>query len=156
MSLFGRLFGAVEGGEILPPGIAVNPAGAETTQEFLQLAIELIDEFVPEPNAVWESNSDNLVADEDFPFIVGKPERTDFAVKILFDRDKLEDRQLLRYLKDTALVQGQVNGWMYPYEGFTPKLKDTVRFNNQTFGIRAIDPVMPIDYPIIYFIEFSS
>ena len=126
------------------------------TLEFAALAKELIDEFIEVPNAVWVSTSENPAADSNSPFVVTRPTTTEHQVKILFVRDQLEDRQLLQYLKKTTRVTGQVNGLMLPYTGFTPTLKDTVRFNGKTLDVKAIDPVQPIDQPIIYFLEFGS
>lgn len=125
------------------------------TEEFAQLTIELIDEFIVAPNATWVTVNDNA-EESNKPYRFEQPVTTETLVKILFDRDDLENRQMLRYGRETAFVDGQVNGWMYPYQGLEPKLKDTVIWNGRVLNVNAIDPIQPIDYPILYFIEFGT
>ena len=129
---------------------------APITTEFVELAQEMIDEFIPSPNTVWVSQSENAVADPLKPFMVTKPTETSYNVKILFARDDLEDRQFYRYRKDTSMADGQINGWMYKSASFTPKLKDTVKFNGDVLTVNAIDPIQPVDGVILYFLEFGS
>lgn len=126
-----------------------------TTVEFAAMAVEMIDEFITNTNAVWVSSAENTVSDSNKPWEVGSSVETRTNVKILFLRDKLEDRQLLRYLKEAPLSSGQVNGLMYPYS-FTPRLKDSVEFQGKTYSVHAIDPIQPIDQPILYTLELGS
>jgi|TARA_R110002096_G_scaffold321278_5_gene515399 hypothetical protein len=128
-----------------------------TTTEFVEFSVELIDSFIETTNATWVSVSDNTYnTSNDTPYIIEKPTLTETPVKILFQRDDLEDRQLNKYRKETSLSDGQINGWMYAYSNFQPKLKDIVYWQGYTLNVAAIDPVQPIDDVIVYFIEFKS
>lgn len=126
------------------------------TEDFVLLTIELIDCFITNTNATWVSLSDNSVSDSTKPYIVGKSTRVETPVKILFTQDDLEDRQFFKYRKETSIVEGQVNGYMYAYSEFVPSLKDVVKWNDQEIIVSAVDPIQPIDCPILYFIEFKS
>lgn len=125
------------------------------TEEFVELAVELIDDFLDEPNAIWVSIPNDDVPNLDEPWNVEREESIETPVKIVFTMDALEDRQLLKYLKGTEANDGQINGLMYP-QGFEPKLKDIVKFDGQELVVRAIDPIKPFDKPIIYIMEFGS
>lgn len=125
------------------------------TEEFIELAVELIDEFVEEPNATWVLIPNSDTPDTDKPWDVTRPTTTEHEVRIVFLQDDLEDRQLLKYLKGTETNNGQINGIMYP-SGFEPSLKDVVKFDGQELVVRAIDPIKPFDEVIIYILEFGS
>lgn len=145
--LFGELFSRVN-------GVPVTTEGQEQTQEFAEMAVEMIDEFIESPNAVWVANKDG----EPIEGESWNVKRGDFLlhnVKILFLQDSLEDRQLIKYLKGTEANDGQINGIMYRYT-FEPRLSDTVRWNGRELTVRAIDPVAPIDHPIIYMLELGA
>lgn len=126
-----------------------------TTEEFIEVAIEIIDDFVEEPNAVWLSVSNGEVADTDEPWNVTRGDTEPHDIRIVFLQDALEDRQLLKYLKGRVVNSGQVNAIMYR-QGFDPKLKDIVQWQGQQLEVRAIDPVQVIDEPIVYIMEFGS
>jgi len=130
--------------------IATNPL----TLEFIEMAIELIDEFIPEPNAIWKIISNDTVVDPNKPWEVTRGSTSNRDVKIVFLPDNLEDRQLLRYLKATERNEGNVNGIMYRTD-FDPKLKDIVLWQNRELVVNAIDPIQPFDNVIIYMIEFG-
>lgn len=125
------------------------------TLEFIELAVELIDDFVEEPNAVWVSIANDSVADSDEPWNTTVGNSKKYDVKIVFTQDALEDRQLLRYLDKTAMRTGQVNGIMYD-TGFAPKLKDIVKWDSKELVVRAIDPIQTIDDVIVYILEFGT
>lgn len=127
----------------------------ELTTEFLELAQELMEEVIETPNAVWVSLSNNVVADASKPYEVSKPTKTEHPCFILFDRDDLEDRQFNRYHDKSEVVDGQINGYLLPIEGVTPKVKDVMIWNDEQFVVNAIDPIAPIDSVIIYFVEFG-
>lgn len=127
----------------------------ETTLEFIEVAIEIIDDFVEEPNAVWLSVDNGEVADTDEPWNITRGSTESHDVRIVFLQDALEDRQLLKYLKGRVTNNGQVNAIMYR-QGFDPKLKDIVQWEGQQLEVRAIDPVQVIDKPIVYIMEFGS
>lgn len=148
-SLFGSLFGA------LPVASNVAIDAQPITLEFVELAVELIDEFIEEPNAIWLSIQNDSLISNDRPWEVQRGSSIEHAVKIVFLQDDLEDRQLIKYLKGTETTNGQVNGIMYDY-GFTPSLKDVVKWQGRELVVNAIDPLAPIDKAIIYILEFGS
>jgi len=153
--LFGGLFGG--GNNESNQAVGEIAEGSQPlTVEFTELAIGLIDESIVTPNAVWVTQSENPQTEENLPFVVDLPTTENHDVKILFTSDALEDRQFRKYLKDTALSDGMINGYMYPYAEFTPKLKDTVRWRGQILTVRAIDPIQPIDHPVLYFLELAT
>jgi hypothetical protein len=154
MSLFGTLFGGGTGGG----GVATpSPLGGFALDvRFAALAVKLIDNYIEVPNAVWSSVADNPVLDANSPFVVGKPTISEYAVKILFSQDDLEDRQFRRYRRKSTFVDGQVNGFMLAYAEFEPRLKDTVTVGNTNLLVQAIDPIQPIDQVLIYLLEFGS
>tara|TARA_Y100001973_G_scaffold106361_1_gene183792 strand:- start:2957 stop:3358 length:402 start_codon:yes stop_codon:yes gene_type:complete len=128
-----------------------------TTKEFIEMANSLINEFIVTPNAEWVYLQPYNLSDPNKPYIVNKATRKPpVAVKILFTLDDLEDRQQIKYRKETAIVDGQVNGYMVEQPGFSPTLKDIVIWNNRELTVAAIDPIQPIDCPILYFIEFKA
>lgn len=126
-----------------------------TTEEFIEVAIEIIDDFVEEPNAVWQSIINDEVAETDEPWNVTRGEPTPHDIRIVFLQDALEDRQLLKYLKGRVVNSGQVNAIMYQ-QGFDPKLKDVVSWEGRELVVRAIDPIQVIDKPIVYILEFGT
>ena len=85
----------------------------EVTREFIELAIDVIDCFVEEPNATWCQIPDGIVTNPNEPWEVTQPEPKKFDVKIIFDLDRLEDRQFLKYLKGRITTSGQINSIMY-------------------------------------------
>lgn len=127
----------------------------ETTLEFIELATEIIDDFVEEPNAVWVSIGNGELSDDNEPWNVTRGTTEPHDIRIVFLQDTKEDRQLLKYLKGRVVNSGQVNAIMYQ-QGFDPKLKDIVEWEGQQLEVRAIDPVQVIDKPIIYIMEFGS
>lgn len=133
---------------------AISSDANPTTLEFLELAIELIDDFVPEPNANWKVIQNDTVPDPEKPWEIIRGTATLIPVKIVFVQDTLEDRQLLRYLKGTEANVGQVNGIMY-HTDFAPSLKDIVLWQGRELTISAIDPIQPFDTPIVYLLEFG-
>lgn len=133
---------------------AISSDANPTTLEFLELAIELIDDFVPEPNATWRIIQNDVVADPDKPWETTRGTATTKPVKIVFVQDTLEDRQLLRYLSKTEVNIGLVNGIMY-HTDFNPSLKDTVLWQGRELTVSAIDPIQPFDTPIVYILEFG-
>ena len=154
MSLFGSLFGQLLGNVFGDPNAVPATPCQPTTVEFAELAVEIIDDFVESPNAVWVSIPVD-VPSETNDWDIERATATEYPVKIVFLQDDLEDRQLIQYLKKTAVPTGLVNGIMYP-QGFVPNLKDIVRWQGRELNVRAIDPIAPIDCPIIYMLEFGS
>lgn len=131
-------------------------------------AVRLLNKYVEnpetgldEPNCLWNSQQEGKVTNSDEPWLKEKSEveDPDFKVRIFFFSDELEDRQQKRYLKDTELGDGQVDGIMYYYEGLEPKLKDTITLisTKQELTVNAINPIPPAGLPVVaYHIEFGS
>jgi hypothetical protein len=149
MGLFGGLFGITS----TEPQLS-NEGVQSLTLEFTELAVELINDFVEFPNAVWVSVANDTVPNPAEPWKTVKGQIEQHAVKIVLLQDALEDRQFLRYLKLTETKNGNVNGIMLNY-GFEPSLKDFVRWEGRELKVDAVDPIAPIDKPIVYIIEFS-
>ena len=135
------------------PVVSLPTGDFQLDIEFIPLARELIDDFVEQENAVWVQIGED-VKDPDEPWKVTRGTSVEYAVKIVFLQDTLEDRQLLRYLKKTEVDTGNVNGIMYSY-GFEPSLKDIVKWNGRELAINNVDPISPVDEVIIYMIEFA-
>ena len=124
------------------------------TDEFIELAVELIDDCIEEPNAVWIS-IENDIQDPECPGRVTRGNCEEYDVRIVFDLDRLEDRQFLKYRKGRTTNNGQVNAIMYQTE-FEPKLKDIVIRQGQELTVNNVDPIQPADAPIIYLMELGS
>ncbi len=125
---------------------------APITTRFIANAIRLIDKTIPDPNAEWVSVSD-AAATPDEPWVVGGRVSVKTPIRILFDRDTREDRQLDRYEDGSTRRTGQTNAYMYPIAGLEPKLQDTVIWNGTEYTVVNIDPIQPIDDVILYTME---
>ena len=127
---------------------------APITTEFLETAKELIDEFIPDVNATWccvnEGNTDPNKPWEQTKRLITKRD-----VKIFFFT-KFAIESWIKYIQDTELGTGQIQGIMYPYSSFTPNKVDFVEFNGEELTIRQINPLQPIDDVICYFVEFGT
>jgi len=149
MSVLGKLFGAT----VFQLNVdSTNPQ--PLTTEFAELAIELIDEFVESPNAVWVSIGQAIIVDETEPWNTTIGPDQSYDVKIVFFQDTREDRELLKFLRGTELANGTVNGIMYCYD-FEPTLKDIVKWQGKELIVKAVDPIAPVDRPIVYILEFG-
>lgn len=129
-------------------------------------AVRLLNKYVEnpetgrdEPNCIWQKEIEGELGDPNKPWIRNTDTKVDFDVRIFFTRDKLEDRQVLKYLKDTEVVDGQVNGYMYVYEGLEPALEDQViiKATSKLLTVKACDPIPPAGLPVvIYELEFGA
>lgn len=117
----------------------------------------LIETFTPNgPNSEWVVTTQQTGTESWHSEI---PTTVTRDVRIIFTRDKLEDRQRQRYIRDSTIRDGQVNGYMYHYPAFVPDINDTVRIKSsgQMLVIQAIDPIQPDPNfpPVLYEIEFG-
>lgn len=129
-------------------------------------ARRILDRFVEnpetgrdEPNCIWQKQVEGGLDDPNKPWLRNTDTTQNFDVRIFFTRDKLEDRQVLRYRNDTEIVDGQVNGYMYTYEGLNPLLEDNViiKATSKLLTVKACDPIPPAGLPvIIYELEFGA
>lgn len=128
----------------------------ELDNEFIEMAIDLIDDAIPEPNAVWRSIANDTVVDQDKPWKTTLGTTTDFDVRILFNADMLQNRQLLRYLALTEIPVGNVNALMYRTE-FEPTLKDIViDLDGKELKVLSINAIKPIEQVILYLLRLGA
>jgi hypothetical protein len=128
----------------------------EIDDEFIEMAVELIDETIPEPNAIWRCVANDTVADPDKPWLTTLGQTTDFDVRILFNADMLQNRQFVRYLADTEVPVGNVNALMYRTE-FEPTLKDIViDLDGRELKVLAVNAIKPIEQVILYLLRLGA
>ena len=92
-----------------------------------------------DPNKPWEKSPDTII---------------DIPVRILFELDDLEDRQLIHYLKNTETQRGLVNGLMHAVD-FEPATTDTVVRSGKELVIATLDVLAPGDVILYHLIEFK-
>lgn len=123
--------------------------------EFIELAKEIIDDFVPESNAVWQSIANDTVPNPSEPFKTERGLSTSYPVSIVFIPKGLENKELLKYRRFTEVPEGHIVGLMYKTD-FVPTLKDICKWNGREYTVRAIDEITPIEQTILYIIEFET
>lgn len=123
-------------------------------QEFFQLALELFDEFIPEPNAIWVHVPDAMVDDPDQPWNVQFPTPIEYPVQMLFVRTDRDNRELFKYVPDTEVRDGKIEAFMPP-QSFKPHPKDFVKWNNTELTINNIDVIAPINETLLYIVGFT-
>jgi len=124
---------------------------APLTTEFLELAIELIDEFVPENNAIWNSIADGI-PDPDSPWETIQGVVLEYDVRLILFPYGLQSKKFLQYMMGTEIPQGSMKGLMYPTD-FEPKLKDTVTFEELSFNVARLNAHRPFDDIILWEID---
>lgn len=124
--------------------------------DFLELGVELFEVFAPNgPNAKFKARSDNQTANATPWIALAETEKT-FDVAVIFTLDKLEDRQRIRIMKDSEVVDGMVNALMLPSPDFVPKAKDFIIRNGVVLKIVAIDVYDPYNKPVLYEMELGT
>lgn len=149
MSLFGNIYSKAKEAAQVGSGFAID-------DEFIEMAVELIDDFLEDTNSIWVSVNPSSLNDQDKPFEINKPNEQQCPVKIVYLTDDLEDRQYRKFRKETTMVDGQINGIMYAYPDFEPKLNDVVIWKGKTLTVNAIDPIQPFEKVLLYTFEFGS
>jgi hypothetical protein len=124
-------------------------------QEFIAVARELIDEFAPEPNAIWVSVSDGPVADPEKPWVVDQSTGLQTPVRIVFFLSTLLNREILQYREGMETKTGEIDAYMYQYSEFEPKLKDYIIWDGRHLKVKSVDAVVPIKEKIIYLLKFG-
>lgn len=128
----------------------------ELDNEFIEMAIEMIDDAIPEPNAIWRCVANDTVVDPDKPWKTTLGSITNFDVRILFNMDMLQNRQWLRYLASTEIPVGNVNALMYRTE-FEPTLKDIViDSDGKELKVLAVNAIKPIEQVILYLLRLGA
>lgn len=122
--------------------------------EFIELARELIDEFVPTPNASWHSIKNDIVPDANEPWITTRGLTCIWPVRCVFYQDTLQDREFMKFMKGTAIGDGQTNGIFYK-TSFTPTLKDVCVWNGRMMTVKFVNEVRVIKDTIIYIVQFG-
>ena len=126
---------------------------APITTEFIEVAKDLIDDFIPETNAVWCSVQETV--DPTKPYEQPKRLITKRDVKIFFFT-QYSSEAWQQYFPDTEFQTGRVQGIMYKYDTFVANKVDFVEFNDEELTIKQLDPMQPIDDIICYFMEFGT
>lgn len=153
MSLLGNLLGAGGTGTAVGGNPTVDANAAELTKRFQASALRLINRAIKTPNATWEVVPNDTTPDVDEEWNVEPPSVTAYNIKILLFPSSREDREFLRYINGTAVNTGDLFGIMTK-QLFTPSLKDTLLWQGKRLQVSSIDPIQPIDLPIVYLIEF--
>ena len=149
---FSDIFGQFGGGGSCGPA---SPAATYAIdQEFIELAIELIDETIPTANATWVSIANDEVIDPDDPGDVEPGDDVEHAVRIVFFPPDLQGRRFFLFLKDSELTHGTILGIFYKTH-FVPKLKDVVRWNSRSLHPCYIDEITVAKDTIVYIAEFD-
>lgn len=104
----------------------------------------------------YQTRSSTPLPDADKPWLPSDAVSEEQPVRMVFTKDRLDDREALRYMKDTEIVDGQINAIMAFVEGLVPKLKDVIIRNGQMLTIDNINPVSPGGVILIYQFELGS
>jgi len=123
--------------------------------DFIELAVELIDEFAETDNATWVSLADNVVSDITKPWIVAQSVPTITPLKIVFVTIERDSHEFRKYRFDQETTDGKVLGIFYK-STFEPKVKDVVTWNSKQLKVLALDQIAPFENVIIYIVEFAT
>ncbi len=116
------------------------------TTEFLELAIELIDEFCTVDNAVWQSSEEGTT-DPAKPWEQNTGLVTEYDVRLILIPHGMET---LKYMSSMETIEGHVVGYMYPVTDFVPSPKDTVLFQDEKYNVEKIIEYRPVDEVVLY------
>jgi hypothetical protein len=94
--------------------------------------------------------------DANKPWMPAEVDGVDHTVKIVFIPDGMDGHQEIRYLKDTEVISGQINGYMAVIPGVIPKAKDVVVRSGQLLTIDNISPLNPGGIDLLYKFEMGS
>ena len=123
--------------------------------DFIELAVELIDEFAETDNATWVSLADNVASDITEPWIVAQSVPTSTACKIVFVTIERDSHEFRKYRFDQETTDGKVLGLFYKTT-FEPKIKDIATWNGRQLKVLALDQITPFENVILYIAEFAS
>ena len=121
---------------------------SEITDEFLELAKELIDDFVPSNNAIWVRVSEGIASDSNKPWDITEGSQIQVPIKMVFY--PIENKYNTK-----EIIEADLRGIMY-YSGFNPDLNDIVLKGDNKYKPLMINDFAPIDGSIIYIVDFKA
>lgn len=124
----------------------IDPSHLEL--EFIQLAKELFEEFIPVPNAIYKTISPDIIADDSKPWEVSSGSINTQSVRILYIPSEIENRRYSKYRIDLEVPTGAIKVLMQP-EGLTPKIRDLVDFKGKLWKVNTIDKIGPMGTDIL-------
>jgi len=107
-------------------------------------------------NAILRVMDSSVLPDEDKPWLPSEITGVEHSVKIVFIPDKLDNHEEVRYLKDTEIISGQINGYMATKSGVVPKAKDVVIRGSQLLTIDNITILNPGGINLFFKFEMGS
>jgi hypothetical protein len=116
--------------------------------EFIQLAKEMFEEFIPVPNAIYKSTNPDIIADSSKPWEISPGTISEKSVRVLYIPSEIENRRYSRYREDLEIPTGAIKVLMQR-ENLEPKLKDLITFKNKLWKINAIDKIGPMGNDIL-------
>ena len=106
--------------------------------------------------AVLRVMDSGTLPDSNKPWMPAEVPGVDHTVKIVFVPDGMDGHQEIKYLKDTEVISGQINGYMAVSPGVTPKAKDVVVRSGQLLTIDNISPLNPGGVDLLFKFELGS
>lgn len=106
--------------------------------------------------AVLRVMDSGTLPDSNKPWMPAEVDGVDHTVKIVFIPDGMDGHQEIKYLKNTELVSGQINGYMAVVPGLIPKAKDVVVRGTQLLTIDNISPLNPGGIDLLYKFEMGA
>jgi len=106
--------------------------------------------------AVLRVMDSGALPDSNKPWMPSEVPGVDHTVKIVFIPDGMDSKQEIKYLKDTEIVSGQLNGYMAVVPGVVPKAKDVVVRGTQLLTIDNISPLNPGGIDLLFKFEMGS
>ncbi|MGL6009193.1 MAG: hypothetical protein ACRC1D_07040 [Culicoidibacterales bacterium] len=122
--------------------------------EFIQMANELFEEFIPVSNAIYKSIAADTPSNNLTPWDVTFGTATDYNVKIVSVPSEIESRRYSQYRPGMEIPMGAVKVLMRN-EGFEPKIKDFIKQNDKLWKVQSIDKVSPFGNDILYILTIG-
>jgi hypothetical protein len=124
----------------------IDPSPLEL--EFIQLAKELFEEFIPVPNAIYKFKNLDIIADNSKPWEVSSGSIYSQSVRILYIPSEIENRRYSKYRADLEVPTGAIKVLMQD-EGLTVKIRDLIEFKGKLWKINTIDKIGPMGTDIL-------
>lgn len=104
---------------------------------------------------IWRTLVDELSIDPNKPWLPSASIPVENSVSIVFLPLSKENREFLRYLKETSIPTGSLSGLMGAVS-FEPKIKDVVIRDNKELVVLNFDKISPNGNAILYIVEFGT
>lgn len=135
-------------------GVMAQPASEYAIdQEFIELAIELIDEIIPTPNATWKTLSPGI-SPIDEPWRTTPGPTILHPIRIVFYRKDLQDKRLLQRQDDMIANEGYINGLFY-HTDFVPTEKDVLIWRNRELAVVDFNDIIVVKDTILHDVRFK-